>query len=127
LPEPTVRAVKRWLAVRPQGATQAVFTNFDRAKKGDGRITRFGVYKVVRWLGEQVNLKARPHGIRHDALTAAVKLAQEHGIELPSVLKFSRHKDLATLMVYLDLIQNRQGEIAALVAGSLGKRKRKAL
>ncbi len=123
LPEQTVVALKEWLAVRPRAETSALFLNFDRAKKGSGRITRFGVYKVIRGLGFDLNLKARPHGIRHDAVNAAIKAAQENEIELPSVLKFSRHQSLTTLQVYVDAVSNRQGEIAALVAGSLDKRR----
>lgn len=80
---------------------------FDRAKKGSDRITRFGVYKVIRGLGIDLNLKARLHGIRHDAVNAAIKAAQENEIELPSVLKFSRHRSLTTLHVYVDAGANK--------------------
>ena len=61
-------------------------------------------------------------GGAHDAVNAAIRAAQANGIELPSVLRFSRHRSLTTLQVYVDAIANRQGEIAALVAGSIGKK-----
>lgn len=115
LPEPTVTALKNWLAVR-KSESPALFLSFDRASKGSGRISSSGVYKVVRTLGQKVSLKIRPHGIRHDAVTSAVKAAQENGIVLTDVLKYSRHRNLQTLQVYVDSIQNRQGELAALVA-----------
>jgi len=125
LPEPTMEAIKDWIAVR-ESTSHAVFINFDRAKKGSGRITRFGLYQVVRWLGERVNLKTGPHRLRHDAVGAAVRLSQENGIELPAVMRFSRHKRLSTLQIYVDSIfNNRQGEIAVLVASSLKPKKSK--
>ena len=124
IPDGTIEALKAWLAVRPNHDNPAVFLNFDRAKKGTGRITRFGVYKVIRLLGADLNLKTRPHGIRHDAVNAAIREAQANGIELPSVLQFSRHRHLTTLQVYIDAITNRQGELATLVSGSVGKKGR---
>ncbi|CAN5950115.1 unnamed protein product [Sphagnum jensenii] len=60
VPEQTIIALKAWLAVRPHLESPALFVNFDRAKKGSGRITRGGVYKLVRKLGLDLNLKARP-------------------------------------------------------------------
>ena len=122
VPQPTIEAIQKWLAVRPRSESQAVFLNFDRAGKKAGRISRFGVYKLVRRLGEDLSLKTRPHAIRHDAVNAAIKVAQENEIELPSILKFSRHKSLTTLQVYIDAVSDRQGEIASLVAGSLSRK-----
>lgn len=119
LPDPTIVALKSWLAVRT-GEAPALFTSFDRAKKGDGRISGSGVYKVIRWLGNKVNLKIRPHGIRHDAVGSAVRVAKENDIILTDVLKYSRHKNLSTLQIYVDAIENRQGEIASLVAEKVG-------
>ena len=119
VPQPTVEALKNWLALRPVCESRAVFVNFDRRGKVASRISRVGVYKLVRRLGEDLNLKTRPHAIRHDAVNAAIKAAQESEIELPSVLKFSRHKSLTTLQVYIDAVSDRQGEIATLVAESL--------
>jgi integrase/recombinase XerC len=119
IPEQTATALRRWVGARPTGESAALFLNFDRAKKGSGRITRSGVYLMIRGLGADLNMKSRPHGLRHDSITAAVSAAQVNDIELPSVLKFSRHKSLVTLMKYVDAVANRQGEIAALVASSV--------
>lgn len=123
LPEPTVMAIREWLAVRPEAATDALFLNYARTKKRHERISGSGIYKVIRWLGSQVNLKIRVHGIRHDSISAAVRASKENNILLTDVLKFSRHKSLTTLQVYVDSIENRQGEIASLVAGNVGKKR----
>lgn len=122
LPEPTINAIREWLMVRVSTST-ALFTSFDRAKKGNGRITGSGVYKLIRWLGSKVNLKIRPHGIRHDAVGSAVRAAKENNIILTDVLKFSRHKSLTTLQIYVDSIEDKQGEIATLVADRVKSRK----
>jgi integrase/recombinase XerC len=123
LPSVTFDALKDWISVRHDRDSSAIFLNFDRSGIGNGRITRAGVYKLIKILGNKINMKANPHGFRHSGITAAVKEAQKNGIELPSVLQYSRHSDLSTLQVYIDNIADRQGEIASLVAGTVKGRK----
>jgi len=38
------------------------------------------------------------------------------GMDVTKVLQFSRHKDLKTLQVYIDSVEDVQGKIAELVA-----------
>ncbi len=38
-------------------------------------------------------------------------------MDVTKVLQFSRHKDLKTLQVYIDQVEDAQGKIAELVAG----------
>lgn len=115
LPEPTQAALQAWLTMRG-GHPGPVFTNFDRARKGSGRLTGTSLYRIVRTLGAQVGLTVRPHGLRHTAITEACKAAQAHGIALEEVLDFSRHRDVKVLMIYRDRERNVQGTLAALVA-----------
>lgn len=115
LPEPTQAALRAWLTVRG-GHPGPVFTNFDRARKGSGRLTGVSLYRIVRDLGAQVGFRVRPHGLRHTAITEACKAAQAHGIALEEVLDFSRHRDVKVLMIYRDRERNVQGTLAALVA-----------
>jgi len=115
LPEPTQAALHAWLTVRGWHPG-AVFTNFDRARKGSGRLTGTSLYRIVRTLGAQVGFTVRPHGLRHTAITEACKAAQAHGIALEEVLDFSRHRDVKVLMIYRDRERNVQGTLAALVA-----------
>lgn len=118
LPDSTIAALDAWLEIRGREAGP-VFTNFDRSKKVATRITRNGVYKVVRRLGRDVGAVIRPHGIRHSAISAAVKLAQEHSITLREVMQFSRHASLSTLQIYADQERNVQGQLATLVSDRL--------
>ena len=115
LPEPTQVALRLWLTVRGWHPGP-VFTHFDRARKGSGRLTGVSLYRIVRDLGAQVGFRVRPHGLRHTAITEACKAAQAHGIALEEVLDFSRHTDVKVLMIYRDRERNVQGTLAALVA-----------
>jgi integrase/recombinase XerC len=115
LPMPTQRALQDWLRVRG-GHPGPVFPNFDRARKGAGRLSGVSLYRMVRALGEQIGAVVRPHGLRHTAITEACKAAQQHGIALEEVLDFSRHTDVKVLMVYRDRERNVQRTLAELVA-----------
>lgn len=115
LPVPTKEALSAWMDARgPEEGP--LFTNCDRAKQGTGRLTSTAVYKLVRDLGRKVGVETRPHGLRHLAVTEAVRAAQQHGYGIEEVLDFSRHADLKTLMVYVDRERDAQGKIASLIA-----------
>jgi len=118
LPSRTMEALLEWIAVRGLEAGP-LFFNLDRAKKGGKRLSGTSLYRIVRDYGKEVGLKTRPHGIRHTAITEAVKVAHENGIGLDEVLQFSRHKDVKTLMIYRDRERNVQGQLAGLVAAAV--------
>ncbi len=118
LPAPTIAALTEWLKVRGN-FPGPLFLNLDRARKRPGRITGKSIYRLVRGLGEKVGIKTRPHGIRHSAVTEAVKKAQANGMDLEEVLDFSRHKDVRTLMIYRDRERNVQGKLSELIAESI--------
>ena len=113
LPEPTKTALSAWLAVR--GANPgALFVNFDRAKKGSGRLTGSAIYDIVRRLGATSGLTVRPHGLRHLAITQGLDLTKG---DVRAVQKFSRHRDVRVLAMYDDNRQDLAGAVARLVAG----------
>jgi len=115
LPQSTQRALEAWLDIRGD-EEGPVFTNLDRAGKGHG-LTGTAIYQIVRGYGEQVGVKTRPHGLRHTAITEAVKKSQELGIGIDEVMEFSDHRNLATLMIYRDRERNIQGSLSQLIAG----------
>ena len=117
LPSPTKAALSNWLEVGGR-TSGALFVNFDRAGKGN-RLTGTSLYRLIRELGKKAGFDVRPHGLRHTAITEAVKVAQANGINLEEVLDFSRHANVKTLMVYRDRERNVQGKLAALVAEAL--------
>ena len=115
LPNPTRLALQDWLKVRGS-QPGALFLNFDHAKKGPGRLTGTGIYNLLEHWGRKLKLHIRPHGLRHTAITEAIKSAQSAGIGLEEVRDFSRHKDIKTLLIYRDRERNVQGRLAGLVA-----------
>ncbi len=115
LPQPTKAALSAWVLERGN-VPGPLFSHFDRAKKGDGRLSGTSLYRIVRKLGEAVGVKVTPHGLRHTAITEACKMAALKGIDLEEVLDFSRHTDIKVLMVYRDRERDVQGVLANLVA-----------
>ncbi len=112
LPEKTKEVLAAWLGARGIGPGP-LFVNFDRAGKGDGRLTGSAVYAIVSKLGKAAGFTIRPHGLRHLAITSALDATQG---DVRAVQKFSRHKDLRVLNVYDDNRRDLAGEVASLVA-----------
>lgn len=117
VPDITVEALREWIEVLGESAGP-LFVNFDRSAKYRTRLTRNGLYKVVRKYGQRLEfgVKLRPHGFRHTAITEAVKSAHESGINLPEVLQYSRHTSLNVLNIYVDRERDVQGKLAQLVS-----------
>ena len=112
LPEPTRAALAAWIAVR--GSTPgALFTNRDRARKGDGRLTGGSVWHIVREIGKRAGLITRPHGLRHSGITEALDATNGN---VRAVQRFSRHRDVRILTVYDDNRLYLAGDVAKLVA-----------
>jgi integrase/recombinase XerC len=118
IPEPVKAALIKWLDIRGD-ESGPLFTSCDRAGKGSGRISPNGIYKIIRKLGGNFSVKTRPHGIRHSAITEAVKVSLANGIRLDEALSFSRHSSLAVLNLYPDQERDMQGQIASLVSADL--------
>jgi integrase/recombinase XerC len=114
LPPQTQAALEDWLALRGLGAGP-LFRSLDRARKGDGRLTGAGLYALVRRLGEQAGLKVWPHGLRHAAITQALDAT---GGDVRAVQRFSRHRDLRTLLLYDDRRADLAGDVARRVAAA---------
>jgi integrase/recombinase XerC len=112
MPAPTLAALEAWLSVRGE-EPGPLFTSLDRAKKGSGRLSGAAVYQLVRGLGERLGLRARPHGLRHAAITEALDLT---GGNVRAVQRFSRHKNLQTLLRYDDNRLDLAGDIARRIA-----------
>jgi integrase/recombinase XerC len=74
-------------------------------------------------LGEENNVTIHPHSFRHSSVTVAVNEAQKNNINLREVLKFSRHSKLETLQIYVDSIENKQGELSSMVSKAIHLKK----
>lgn len=111
--EPTKAALAAWIASRG-GHPGALFTNLDRAKKGNGRITGEAIRALLARLGERTGQHVRPHGLRHAGITRALDVS---GGDVRKVQKFSRHASPTTVLVYDDNRADVGGELTKLVAG----------
>lgn len=112
VPQNARQALEAWLAVRGSTDKDApLFVALDRHTKGS-RISGSGVYHVVRTLGEEIGIRARPHGLRHSAVTAALDAL---GGDYRKVRAFSRHASLDTVRRYDDNRADHAGQVAAIV------------
>jgi integrase/recombinase XerC len=96
----TAAALESWLAFR--GAANQRDALFIGMRRGaaSGRLTGDGLYKIVRNdLGTRGGVDARPHGLRHAAITTALELFEGNYRE---VRRFSRHASLRTIERYDD-------------------------
>lgn len=115
LPEPTRKALTAWLEVR--GLHEGpLFYGIDKGGTLKGALTGNGLYHLVKTLGKGVGVTTRVHGIRHTAITQAVRAASAASLDLSKVMQFSRHSSLNVLEIYLDNERNYQGQISSLVA-----------
>ncbi len=111
LPEVTRKAITDWLMVRgPEPGP--LFVALDRGSKGK-RLSTKSVYTLVRGLGERVGIRARPHGLRHSAITRALDLTNG---DVRAVQRFSRHKNVQTLLKYDDNRLDMGGDVARRLA-----------
>jgi len=118
LPLTSNDALTNWIALR--GSDEGpLFINLVRDLRKRKRLSRVGLYELIRGLGEDVNVKTRPHGIRHLSISEACKAAQNNGYALEEVMDHSRHKSVATLMIYRDRERDTQGAISTLVANTI--------
>lgn len=106
----TMATVKAWLEVR-SAEPGPLFTNLDRAHARN-RLSTTAIYDLVRELGEAAGIRARPHGLRHAAITEAL----DRGADVRAVQKFSRHSDLKTLLAYDDNRSDLGGQVACSIA-----------
>ncbi len=109
LPKPAFLALERWFEVRPKEA-KGVFVGLG-GPDGNGMLTGYSIWRIVKGYG-----LGRPHGLRHSAITEALEKYDPR-----TVMRFSRHADLKTLMLYDDNRQDSAGEIAESLGSGLGE------
>lgn len=123
IPHKTFNVLNEWIRIRGS-QPGPLFTSFDRAKKGSGRLSPNAIYERIKAIGKAVGVKTHPHAIRHLAITEACKLAQANGFGLEELLDFSRHSNVSTLMIYRDKERDIQGEISKLLSVHNSKTKK---
>jgi integrase/recombinase XerC len=108
------RDTKRWPLFLARG---------NRGIHRDGRLETRSVLRIVRELGQRVGLHIWCHSLRHSSITQAAELGQKAGIGLDKIRAHSRHRTIATLMIYIDDHDREQTQrsLADLVASTIAE------
>lgn len=124
LPAVVVAAIRRYLVHRGTAAGPLFQTRGHRGKQRSGGLETRSVLKIVRTLGQRVGLHVWCHGLRHTSITQAAELGQRAGLGLDKIRAHSRHRTIATLMLYVDEHdrQTTQATLADLVAGTVAEK-----
>ena len=119
IPANVKQALSAWLKLRGADALDApLFIALDNHSRGAGkRITGAGIFHIVCQLGEKAGLKARPHGLRHTAITAALDAFNG---DYRKTRAFSRHASLDTVRRYDDNRADHAGQVAHALDAILG-------
>ena len=110
----TVRALADWIEARGS-ADGPLFVRLDPGKDLGGRLTGEAVRLIVAGVARKAGLDrvCKPHGLRHAAITEAL----DRGRDVRDVAKFSRHKDVRTLLIYDDSRRDVGGDISTMLEG----------
>lgn len=117
IPEQTCAALHAWLALRGSSAGP-LFWALDRAAFGK-RLTPGGIAYITHRLGAIAGLaahQARPHGLRHAAITAGLDAT---GGDTRAVQSFARLADANTIRHYDDSRVDLAGQVAGKIADAL--------
>jgi len=118
IPANVKSALASWLALRSgTGPDAPLFISLDNASRGK-RISGAGLYHVIRdQLGARAGVNARPHGLRHTAITAALDAFNG---DYRLARSFSRHASLDTVRRYDDNRADHAGRVAQALDSILG-------
>lgn len=111
LPRAARDALDAWIELRGD-QPGPLFIALDAVNHGH-RLTGSSIYAIVRRLGDSIGVHARPHGLRHTGITTALDRLDG---DVRAAAKFSRHKNVQTLMIYDDARTDVGGEVAELVS-----------
>jgi integrase/recombinase XerC len=124
MPDGAVEAISRYLRVRGTAAGPLFKSDGNRGKRRDQRLETRSILRIVRTRGAAVGIKLWTHGLRHSAITVAIEQGQKAGVGLDQIRHFSRHKQVATMMLYRDERDQAatQAQLATIVGDSLKRR-----
>lgn len=96
----------------------ALFVAEDNGHRGQGRLTGQSISDIVKKYCTAAGIERQmsPHRIRHAAITAALDLTNG---DIRKVQQFSRHANVATVMIYDDRRREFQSQVTDLLAQAL--------
>ena len=94
-------ALNVWLVERGE-KPGALFTSNSNKSKGE-RLSLPAIRQIIKGYFRQAGIRGNKtvHSLRHSAITKAALMAAKHGKTISSVMSMSRHKNEATLSIYL--------------------------
>jgi integrase/recombinase XerC len=107
LPATVVTAIRRYLVHRGTDAGPLFQTRRD-GKNRNGALETRSVAPIIRKLGQRVDLHAWCHSLRHTSITQTAELGQRAGLGIDKIRACSRHRTIATLMIYVDEHERQQ-------------------
>jgi integrase/recombinase XerC len=115
LPPHAKDALALWLELRGCNTPAAPLFVSLTTNQEEGRISGTGIYLLIRdQLGARAGVKARPHGLRHTAITAALDAFNG---DIRKTRRFSRHASISTVALYDDSREDHAGAIAQVLDG----------
>jgi integrase/recombinase XerC len=116
LPAGVFQKILSWLEERskyaPAGKGPLIlsFANSYDTSAQEDRMGRFGIYWMIQRLGKHAGIPGlHPHSLRHSAITEVLR---SNNGNIAKAMRFSRHKDPKTVMVYEDNLEDAPGEAA---------------
>jgi integrase/recombinase XerC len=120
VPDGAIAAMRRYLSHRGAAAGPLFQSQGHRGRvRQQQRLETRSVLRVIRTRGAAVGVKLWTHGLRHAAITVAIEQGQKAGVGLDQIRHFSRHKQVATMMIYRD--ERHQAETQARLAQIVGQ------
>lgn len=121
VPAQTIETIKNWLLIRGN-EDGPLFYRLDKGSDGcRRRLSGTGLYTIIKELGRKVGIeKMTVHKIRHSAISTCCEAIAENKLGIETLLKFSRHKSLNTALIYMDHLDDKQGQLAELVSKKVG-------
>lgn len=107
LSAPVVTALRAYVRLRGS-APGPLFKSRSRRRGRDAggaattRLHPSSVLAIVSRLGRQIGRHVWCHALRHTAITEAIVQGQRQGIGLDQIRAFSRHRAIATMLIYRD-------------------------
>ena len=97
--------------------TGPLFRSLDHKMDKAAGLTSNGLYTITTRYGRMLGINLNPHKLRHSAITAALEVTSG---DIGKAMRFSRHSDPKTVMIYNDNRENWQGDITGKLSDVYG-------
>lgn len=121
MPSEAVSALNAWIDRRGRQPGPLFVSRATRKRRPDGRLANCSLWMIIRDLAAGAGITARPHGLRHAAITEVLELT---GGSIRSAQRFAAHANPATTIKYDDNRQDVAGEMATKLAEAIVRARR---